>query len=403
MATMASKYECILSDCQTKSILWEDPDFPAVQSSVFYYQTPPFTFQWKRIAELNHAQAIFLSEGAEFDVVPGKMGDRWLVSCLGVLCSLRNLFYRVVPADQTLVKAHGVFRFRLWWCGEWVEVLVDDRLPTINGRLAFMQPQTSQCFWAALLEKAIAKLHGSYEALKYGTRSDGLTDLLGGVVRCMPIVKDTIRPQTLKDQLATTCIVTCLASKNVSVQKKNVAERLPNGILLNVNYSFFTISTIVKGNRTTDCSQSYKYKLIFKCFKLKKPLWNKDFGDCGKLLLILERNMFQTLFRMCLSIQMFLRAFQFRQSGDPHGGFRAVNQHKRYIFHQTLWRKNALPWRLVATLKDVGTCIVSRTTAFGQSPGPRRILDVILRLCTDLQQLGSSLPRFGHGKRRGNA
>ncbi|KAH8408820.1 hypothetical protein KR009_001026 [Drosophila setifemur] len=233
---MASKYERILSECRAKGVLWEDPDFPAVQSSVFYYQTPPFTFQWKRIAELNDAQAVFLSEGAEFDVVPGKMGDRWLVSCLGVLCSLRNLFYRVVPADQSLAKAQGVFRFRLWWCGEWVEVLVDDCLPTINGRLAFMQPQSSHCFWAALLEKAIAKLHGSYEALKYGTRSDGLTDLLGGVVRCMPIVADTLRPQTLKDQLATTCIVTCLAAKNASVPKKNIAERLANGIQINVNY-----------------------------------------------------------------------------------------------------------------------------------------------------------------------
>ncbi|KAH8303716.1 hypothetical protein KR018_001977 [Drosophila ironensis] len=241
---MTTKYERILGECQTKSILWEDPDFPAVQSSVFYYQTPPFTFQWKRIAELNNPQAVFLSEGAEFDVVPGKMGDRWLVSCLGVLCSLKNLFYRVVPADQTLTKAQGVFRFRLWWCGEWVEVLVDDRLPTINGRLAFMQPQSSNCFWAALLEKAIAKLHGSYEALKYGTRSDGLTDLLGGVVRCLPISEDTIRPQTLKDQLATTCIVTCLAAKNIAVPKKNIAERLSNGILLNVNYRVSSLNKV---------------------------------------------------------------------------------------------------------------------------------------------------------------
>lgn len=84
-------------------------------------------------------------------------GDRWLVSCLGVLYSLKNLFYRVVPADQSFDNSHGVFRFRLWWCGEWVEVLVDDRLPTINGKLAFLQPYKSNCFWAALLEKAIAK------------------------------------------------------------------------------------------------------------------------------------------------------------------------------------------------------------------------------------------------------
>lgn len=84
-------------------------------------------------------------------------GDRWLVSCLGVLFSLKNLFYRVVPADQNIENCHGVFRFRLWWCGEWVEVLVDDRLPTINGKLSFLQPHKSNCFWAALLEKAIAK------------------------------------------------------------------------------------------------------------------------------------------------------------------------------------------------------------------------------------------------------
>lgn len=49
------------------------------------------------------------------------LGDRWLVSCLGVLFSLKNLFYRVVPADQNIENCHGVFRFRLWWCGEWVE------------------------------------------------------------------------------------------------------------------------------------------------------------------------------------------------------------------------------------------------------------------------------------------
>ncbi|XP_017964491.1 calpain-C [Drosophila navojoa] len=265
---MASKYERIISDCRARNILWEDADFPAIQSSVFYYQTPPFTFQWKRIAELNNAQASFLNENAEFDVVPGKMGDRWLVSCLGVLYSLRNLFYRVVPADQSLDKAMGIYRFRLWWCGEWVEVLVDDRLPTINGRLAFMQPQSSNCFWASLLEKAIAKLHGSYEALKYGTRSDGLTDLLGGVVKCMPIIADTIRPQTLKDHLATTCIVTCIAVKNAAVQKKNTAERLSNGILLNVNYRLSCLDKV-------ETVMGDSVQLV----RIKDTFSSKPFGD----------------------------------------------------------------------------------------------------------------------------
>lgn len=239
---MTSKYERIKNECRSRNALWEDPEFPAVQQSVFYYQTPPFTFQWRRISELADAKnACFVNESENFDVIPGKMGDRWLVSCLGVLHSLRNLFYRVVPADQSLDKSNGVFRFRLWWCGEWVEVLVDDRLPTINGRLAFLQPQTSNCYWASLLEKAIAKLHGSYEALKYGTRSDGLSDLLGGVVQCIPLkaasTTDMVRPQQLKSHLDTTCIVTCIAATSVAMaQHKNTPERLPNGIILNVNY-----------------------------------------------------------------------------------------------------------------------------------------------------------------------
>lgn len=239
---MTTKYERIKNECRVRNILWEDPEFPAVQSSVFYYQTPPFSFQWRRIKEfVDNPNICFVSDSGSFDILPGKMGDRWLVSCLGVLHSLRNLFYRVVPADQTLDKAFGIFRFRLWWNGEWVEVLVDDRLPTINGRLAFLQPQVSNCYWASLLEKAIAKLHGSYEALKYGTRSDGLSDLLGGVVECVNLKAmnntEMLRPQQLKIHLETTSIITCIAvGSSTSSQHKATPERLAAGIACNVNY-----------------------------------------------------------------------------------------------------------------------------------------------------------------------
>lgn len=110
---MTSSYERIKNDCKRKSQLWEDPDFPAVQTSVFYHQTPPFTFVWKRPHELI-ANPVFVNDAnAYFDIVPGKMGDRWLVSCLGILYLSKGLLFRVVPADQNFEQQYfGVFRFR---------------------------------------------------------------------------------------------------------------------------------------------------------------------------------------------------------------------------------------------------------------------------------------------------
>ena len=47
------------------------------------------------------SQAVFIKEGASVvDLVPGKLGDKWLASTIGVLYLTKGFFYRVVPADQ---------------------------------------------------------------------------------------------------------------------------------------------------------------------------------------------------------------------------------------------------------------------------------------------------------------
>jgi hypothetical protein len=208
---MSSDYKHIRESCLKKGELWEDPDFSAVQSSVFYHQKPPFSFVWRRPRDLI-IDPVFIADSPSFDVVAGKLGDRWLVQCLGCLYSSKGLFYRVVPADQGFHQDDGyagIFRFRLWWSGEWREVLVDDRLPTVNNRLVFLSSTRSSQFWPALLEKAYAKLHGSYESLKYGTVLDGLADLTGGVAESLPVRNDaTGSGRRLADLLDMTSIVT---------------------------------------------------------------------------------------------------------------------------------------------------------------------------------------------------
>ena len=52
----------------------------------------------------------------------------------------------------------GKFTFWFWRFGLWEKVEIDDRLPTVDGKLYFCYNRNnSKEFWCALLEKAYAK------------------------------------------------------------------------------------------------------------------------------------------------------------------------------------------------------------------------------------------------------
>jgi len=248
---MSSEFERLRESCLKKGELFEDSDFPAVQTSIFYHQKPPFSFVWKRPKDLVIDPA-FIADAPSFDVVQGKLGDRWLVQCLGCLYSSKGLFYRVVPADQGFHSSDeyaGIFRFRIWWSGSWREVIVDDRLPTVSNRLVFISSARSTEFWPALLEKAYAKLHGSYEALKYGSVLDGLADLTGGVAECLPLRGDpTGSGRLLVELLDMTSVITA----NIQVEKESNKnnketkgeEKMANGITIGTNYRVYAVQKV---------------------------------------------------------------------------------------------------------------------------------------------------------------
>ena len=61
--------------------------------------------------------------------------------------------------------------------GEWVDVIIDDRLPTYRRAL----PSATNEWWVPLVEKAYAKFNGSYDKISFGKTCWALTELTGGI------------------------------------------------------------------------------------------------------------------------------------------------------------------------------------------------------------------------------
>lgn len=176
-------YDEVRQECLNSNSLFEDPDFPAYDTSIFYSRTPPRPFVWKRPPEICGNPELFVGGASRFDVLQGELGDCWLLAAVACLTTNQELLQKIVPHDQGFGSGQycGAFHFRFWRFGKWEDVIIDDRLPTYNGKLVFMHSVDNNEFWTALLEKAYAKLHGSYEVLKGGATSEAMEDFTGGV------------------------------------------------------------------------------------------------------------------------------------------------------------------------------------------------------------------------------
>ena len=236
-------YDFLKKVCRERGVLFEDPHFPPSNRALFGKRGSPsnsscsfFTkvlssIAWMRPYEICSKPKFISESSTRFDVEQGeaimaitasnvKLSSNGLISntcnnCSFTLTNCSNfstghnkityssllsaiscltltpkLLDRVVPSDQNFNPStySGIFRFRFWRFGEWVDIVIDDRLPTFKGRLLFLRSVDQTEFWAALLEKAYSKLYGNYESyLRNCFTAQTLQDLTGGIAQSFSI------------------------------------------------------------------------------------------------------------------------------------------------------------------------------------------------------------------------
>lgn len=212
----------------SRGTLWEDPCFPremAMEGSSLERKS----YRWMRPKEFCERPTLVDGKPSRHDVIQGSLGNCWMMAVLAGIADHEKAIANVLVSrhyNPLSSSYDGVFRCRLWYFGQWVDIYVDDYLPVRYDpgaprkySLIGARSPDPNVLWVALVEKALAKFHGSYKGIEAREREYGWRLLTGGVptILSQDFLRSTISDKMflrIKNALNNGCVVTC--SRQVS-------------------------------------------------------------------------------------------------------------------------------------------------------------------------------------------
>jgi hypothetical protein len=153
-----------------------DIDFDAKESSLGLLCTR--NAHWIRGSNLQHSDMynsmVLFNKIEPNDVYQGRLGDCWLLSALSSLAEFPLFMNNVFTSNE--ISKDGKYIIKLYDAGQkkWIDVTIDDRIPCTYSQKwydvptpLYTRPHENELY-ILLLEKAFAKMAGSYDKLNGG-------------------------------------------------------------------------------------------------------------------------------------------------------------------------------------------------------------------------------------------
>ncbi|CAF1074938.1 unnamed protein product [Brachionus calyciflorus] len=256
---LEQNYEILKSSCLKSGKLFEDDKFPANDASLYRFQKfITSKISWRRPHEFTKNPQFIVDFIEPNDLDQGQIGNCWMVAAAACVLNVPEYLKRVIPDGQTFEKNDyaGIFHFRFWIDGEWVDVVVDDRIPVneYNEPVFCKNSVDKNEMFGPLLEKAYAKLNTCYEFLITGHPRDALLDFTGGIseyynlTRCLPTTEKErfIDPNILWELMFKAASLKSLFSCDALVNSnQKMEQKVNNGLVLGHAYSIIQIYEIL--------------------------------------------------------------------------------------------------------------------------------------------------------------
>ncbi|KAK3733722.1 hypothetical protein RRG08_026837 [Elysia crispata] len=176
--------------------------------------------EWKRPKDFLDNPALFTEGTTRFDIGQGSAGTCWFLSTVANIADNERILGQIIPDGSYRVEDSnaydGIFHARFFRFGKWEDVYIDDFLPVIYGNVLWGAKSATEEreLWVALLEKAFARLYGSYDAIYGGQPGDAYLLLTGGIGERIELDDHAEKPKAIynriRNALHAGCHVSCV-------------------------------------------------------------------------------------------------------------------------------------------------------------------------------------------------